>query len=230
MIRKFSLIAVIFLAGLAAAGQARAASAASAWCKAENTPRIDVKTSTDKVTWDFSKSEKQLNRFTIDTVNPYGKEVITDVGGLMQGGIVTSESIAFKSLTNNRINQVCYWFDKITVTLHIMPTIYIASEFPPGSCKHNAIKEHEMKHIAVDREIVNKYAHTIGQAMQQSVREQSVFGPYAVAHSAQAEAYMKARLEGVLKYYAKMMDDERRRRQQVVDSLSEYERVNRMCR
>ncbi len=228
---KLFLFMVLALAGLAfSSADARASSGGGKWCKAETTPVIDVKTSTDKVTWDFSKSEKQLNNFNIDTVNPYGKEVITDVGGLMQGGIVTKESIAYKTLTHNGLNQVCYWYDKIIVSLHIMPTIYIASEFPQGSCKHNAIREHEMKHISVDREIVNKYAHIIGQAIQQSVREQSVFGPYAVAHSAQAEAFMKARLENTLKYYSKMMDDERRRRQQLVDTLAEYERVNKMCR
>ena len=63
--------------------QARADLGLNAWCKADKAARIQIKTSTDQVFWDYTKSEKQLNSFNIDTVNPYGKSVITDVGGLM---------------------------------------------------------------------------------------------------------------------------------------------------
>lgn len=229
MIYRPFLTVLMILAGAALATPA-AASSTGNWCKADNAPRIEIKTSTDQVSWDFTQSEKQLNRFKIDTVNPYGKEVITDVGGLMQGGIELKESMRFKTLTHNGLNQICYWFDTIVVTLHIKPTIYIATEFPRGSCKHEAIREHELKHIAVDREIVNKYANMLGQAVRDEMMRQTVFGPYNVSQSGQAEAYIRGRLERLLKTYSRLMDDERRTRQQKVDSLSEYERVNRMCR
>lgn len=200
------------------------------WCKAENAPVIEVKTSTDQVFWDYSKSEKDLNGFTIDTVNPYGKNVITDVGGLMQGGIVIGEQMSFRTITHNRMQQMCFWYDKVTVSLHIKPTIFIASEFPQNTCKHNAIKEHELKHIQVDREIVNKYAALVGAGVKQELDKQRVFGPYKVEQSKQVEAYMSGRVEAVIKYYNAMMEDERKRRQQLVDSLNEYERVNKLCR
>ena len=200
------------------------------WCKPDRGPKIDVKTSTDQVNWDYSKSEKDLNRFKIDTVNPYGNNIITDVGGLMQGGIELAERMSFRNITNNRMGQVCYWFDTVTVTLHIKPTIFIASEFPQGTCKHNAIRDHELKHIQVDREIVNKYAALIGKAVKDELDRQAVYGPYKVAQAKEVEKYMTGRLESVLKYYSAMMSDERKRRQQVVDSLNEYESVNKACR
>ena len=210
--------------------QARADLGLNAWCKADKAARIQIKTSTDQVFWDYTKSEKQLNSFNIDTVNPYGKSVITDVGGLMQGGIELKETMRFKTLTHNRLNQICYWYDTVAISLHIRPTIYIAKEFPQGTCKHNAIREHELKHINIDREIVNKYASLIGAGVKKELDRQYLFGPYSVSQSKEVETYMKARLENVLRYYSNMMDDERKRRQQLADSLHEYERVNHVCR
>jgi hypothetical protein len=221
-----ALVALCF----AGAAPAVAGSGGNSWCKAEKAPRIEVKTSTDQVTWDFTKSEKQLNNFKIDTKNPYGSSIITDVGGLMQGGIQLKETMRFNTLTHRGLNQICYWFDAVTVTLHIEPTIYIAREFPRNSCKHNAIKEHEMKHITVDREIVNKYATVIARSLKTELDRQTVYGPYRVSQSKEVEIYMKDRLESILRKHAKEMEDERRVRQQAVDSLAEYERVNRMCR
>jgi hypothetical protein len=223
----------VLLIGFFAAGDARPARAdlgPDAWCRADRAARIEIKTSTDQVLWDYNKSEKQLNSFDIDTVNPYGNNVITDVGGLMQGGIELKETMRFKTLTHNRLQQICYWYDKVVISLHIRPTIYIAKEFPRGTCKHNAIKQHELKHINIDREIVNKYASLIGAGVKKELDRQYLFGPHHVSQAKEVEAFMKARLERVLKYYSNMMDDERKRRQQLVDSLHEYERVNQLCR
>lgn len=230
-ISGLSLFIVLLLsAGSAEAQQTKRLASDPNWCRSDSPPKIEIKTSTDQVSWDFSKSEKQLNSFNIDTVNPYGKSVITDVGGLMQGGIYLQEGWRFGMLTNTTLGQICYWYDTLTITLHIRPTIFIASEFPQGTCKHNAIREHELKHIQVDREIVNKYAKIIGQALKDDIDKQSVFGPYHVSQSKEVEGFLKARVENVLKYYSALMDDERKRRQQLIDSLAEYERVNRLCR
>ncbi len=201
-----------------------------AWCKPSSYAKIQVKTSTDEILWDYSKSEKDLNKFKIDTVNPYGKNVITDVGGLMQGGIMMQEQMRFSTLTSSRVQQICYWYDEIVVTLHIKPTIFIAREFPRGSCKHNAIREHELKHVEVDREIVNKYAGLLGKSVQEIANRKTIYGPYHVAQSKEVEAFLKGQLTAALKRYSSEMDDERKERQQQIDSLAEYERVNKMCK
>ncbi len=227
--RKFAIFAVPLALALLAATPARADLGKYGWCKADRSPQIQVKTSTDQVKWDYSKSEKDLNAFNIDTINPYGNSIITDVGGLMQGGIELSEKISFRTITHNRMAQMCYWYDTVQVSLHILPTIYIAREFPPGTCKHNAIREHELKHIEVDREIVNKYAALIGAAVKQELDKQSLFGPYHTNQSKEVEAYLSGRIAAVIKYHHDMMSDERKRRQQVIDSLNEYERVNHLC-
>lgn len=226
MMQRVLFVALIGVLSWASPAQAEK----HAWCKPSSYAKIQVKTSTDEILWDYSKSEKDLNKFKIDTVNPYGKNVITDVGGLMQGGIMMQEQMRFSTLTSSRVQQICYWYDEIVVTLHIKPTIFIAREFPRGSCKHNAIREHELKHVEVDREIVNKYAGLLGKSVQEIANRKTIYGPYHVAQSKEVEAFLKGQLTAALKRYSSEMDDERKERQQQIDSLAEYERVNKMCK
>lgn len=203
---------------------------AASWCRPDAAPKVSVKSDTDKITWDFSKPQAALNKLEIDTVNPYGQNVITDVGGLMQGGIQMSETMKFGSLTNPNTNEVCMFYNAVEIKFHIQPTIYIASEHPPGTCMHNAIKQHEMKHINMDRQIVNKYARLVGNAAQAEIRRQSVHGPVPVSHGEALQAQMKQRLEQILISSSQKMDGERRKLQQGIDSLAEYERVNAQCK
>jgi hypothetical protein len=200
------------------------------WCTPNKAPTINIKTSTDQISYDFSRSEKQLNNFDISTVSPYGNNVITDVGGLMKGGIETQQRMSFETMTNQRTQQVCFWHDTIEVMLHIKPTIFIASEFPQGSCMHNSIMGHEQKHIQVDREIVNKYAALIGQAFQNDVSQYRVFGPFPTSNQDAALEQVKTRMQNILRQYTDQMSTERKSRQQQIDNLGEYERVNKSCK
>ena len=209
---------------------AKAQTSAMPWCQPEKTPRIDVKTDTNRITWVYNRSKKQLDTAHIDTINPYGNEVITDVGGLMQGGIKMEERMMFGTLLNPNTKQVCGYYSRIDVSFRISPTIYIASEYPQGSCMHNAIRNHELKHINVDRAIVNKYAQLIGRMVEKEIKRQNIYGPYAEAQLKDMQMLMKERMEGIMTQVNNAMDAERRAEQQKVDSLQEYERVNHLCK
>ena len=200
------------------------------WCRPSAAPRVNIKTSTDHISYDFTQSEKQLNAADISTVSPYGKDVITDVGGLMKGGIETQQQMSFKTITNYQTNQICIFYDQIDVTLHIRPTILIAKEFPKGTCMHNSIMGHEYKHVSVDREIVNKYANLVGQGLKKELSITPILGPYPAAQQSAALEQVKMRLKTLLKSYTDAMSSERRIRQQAVDNLQEYNRVNDACK
>ena len=222
------LIASFFITGSAFAQTQRSANDPN-WCRPDGIPKIDIKTDTDRITWVYNRSQKTLNKADIDTVNPYGNNVITDVGGLMHGGIKMEETMQFGSLTNPNTNEVCMYYGAINVSFHIFPTIYIASEYPPGTCMHNAIKAHELKHINTDRQIVNKYARLVGQAVQNEIRSKPIYGPVPVANQAAIESQVKQRMNRIMTFYSTAMDAERRKLQQQVDNLQEYERVNHLC-
>lgn len=211
-------------------GSVSQAQANTSWCRPTTAPHITVIPSTENISYNFTLSEKQLNAFSIDTKNPYGGNIISDVGGLMKGGIQTEQKMTFGTMTNNDTSEVCYWFNTIDVKIHISPIIYIADKFPKGSCKFNAIMEHEKKHVVVDREIVNKYAVIIGNRLKSEISSARIYGPVAKSKESLLGDKMRGKMKEILDDITKQMSAERQQRQQAVDSLEEYERVNNLCK
>lgn len=227
--RSFLHVILCFMC-LGALGLTQAIPAAAAdWCAPPKAPRISIHPTTDNISYDFSLSEKELNQFDVSTVNPYGGNVITDVGGLMKGGIQTQQESTFGNMTNYGTQEICYWHDSINVTIHIHPIVYVAREFPEGSCMHNAILAHEHQHVVIDREIVNKYANLIGQSLQQEVAHYPIYGPAPLSQKETVYAQMKDRVQSIITTYTQQMSAERQQRQQALDNISEYERVNHLC-
>lgn len=230
MARIYSLLVTIIPLSFVAALTLSSAYAAPSWCHPNIAPRITIKPSTDNISYNYTLSEKQLNNFSVDTKNPYGGNVITDVGGLMKGGIQTEQKMTFGTITNRNTDEVCYWYNTIDVTIHISPTIYIASKYPKGSCMFNAIMKHEERHVIVDREIVNKYAAIIGKTLKDEISSARIYGPVAESKESLLGDKMRERMKQILDNTTRQMSAERQKRQQEVDSLTEYERVNHLCK
>jgi hypothetical protein len=119
---------------------------------------------------------------------------------------------------------------KVEVKLHIKPTIYIAREYPKQGCMYAAILEHEKKHIAVDRAIINKYSAMIGRGVTETMNRLGYsHGPYRTGELDMHQERLNERVNVIIKKYADAMTLERQKLQQQVDSLAEYERVTRKC-
>mgnify|MGYP000158395830 CR=1 FL=1 len=199
-------------------------------CPPKPMGKVNIVWGSDNIRYDFTKSQSQMDRMQTDTVNPYGRDVKTHVGGLMRGGISVQSNTQVAILTFPRTRQACLWVDKVDISIRIDPKIYIAREHRQGSCKHNAILEHEMKHVFVDREIVKKYIPIIHDFMEQAVTKVGLVGP---KDSNDANDYQKKivdYMQGQLKRINERMYEERKQRQRGVDTLEEYERVANMCR
>ena len=105
-------------------------------------------------------------------------------------------------------------------------TIYIARRYAEGTCAYRVIREHELKHLAANRETLAAYKPQIEKALRQLVRAKpGVF----VHRKAKAEtAYlltMRERLEPILQ----QMEAERNRRHAKLDSADSYKREQAKC-
>jgi hypothetical protein len=200
------------------------------WCYPRSIARIDITPTTDEIFFDFSKSERELNNFKIDTVNPYGKEVIVDVGGLMAGGIELNHRANIGYITNPNYDLSCLWYDSLQIDIGIKPTIYIAREYNKGTCMHNAIMEHEMKHIQVDIDMVNKYANKIGYDINQKLTETPIYGPGPASDTARIQQQMMSSVTDIITRYVEELKVARRAAQQKVDSKEEYDSVSAKCK
>lgn len=205
--------------------------AAEVQCAPRKAPEITVVPSNSKIRYNFTKSQTDLDGFDIDTLSPYGPNKETHVGGLMEGEISVEHRIRFMQETYQSLDQGCLHIDTIDVKIHIDPIIYIASEHKEGSCKHDAILDHEKKHVRVDRITVNKYAKKIGKALQAELRSSGAsYGPFSGASLPEEQSRIQEIVGDIIKLETNRMNQERRKKQQEVDSLEEYERIDRMCR
>lgn len=191
-------------------------------------PQVKITVTTTPVKYDNSKTESQLKGFKIDTVNPYGTQVETEVGGLMSGGLQMKSNIQIAWETDKR--SACFWYHTIEVIMHIDPTIYIAKEFSPGSCMYNAVLAHEMKHIETDREVAKYWRPRLQRYLQQQIDRVGVYGPVPAARQVEVRAKMTQLMKTSMEQASQPIDTDRRARQQAIDNRAEYERVNALCR
>ncbi len=200
----------------------------ASWCNPNDVPKIEILPRTHEIHYDYTKSEAELSQFHIDTKNPYGGDVITDVGGLMQGGIKALSSMQIGTLTHSGKGETCMWYKNIKFEIWISPTIYINKKYPKGGCEAKAILGHEHKHVNVDRRVVNKYSELIGQALMKEIKRRYLYGPVPTANERELQARMEEHIKSIIDRYTAQMNQERMERQQGVDSLEEYQRVNRI--
>jgi len=198
-------------------------------CPAQKTARVDVRWRSEPTKFDFAQGTDDLNHSSIDTVSPYGTHVATDVGGLMSGKIKYESNIQISSIRYPVGNVTCLWVDKVTVDLDIDPTIMIAAEHPEGTCEHDAILEHEYKHVAADRAVVKEHLQAARQATALAVQKVGVVGPKPDDKAAEFKKKMTDYIQSALKVEMDNMYADRKARQAAIDSKEEYDRVDAEC-
>lgn len=198
-------------------------------CGPQAMTEIDVIWSSDTITYDNSKSQNQLSNMPIDTKSPYSSHVATKVGGLMQGGLEVTTNMNISKISNPILKQSCLWLKNISIEIHINPTIFVASEYPKDSCMYNAVLEHEMKHIKVDREVATAYQEQLRSMASAIAQQIGVVGPKREIEVEITHKKIIKYVEGNMTKVTDKMYEQRRRLQQKVDTLEEYERVQKKC-
>lgn len=199
-------------------------------CNAITPPRINVKPSQSHIKYDFSKTKAELNAVDVDTISPYGAHHNTQVSGLMSGAIQLKSNVGFMHETHSYLDRGCLYLKTVDVEIVVEPTIFIASEFKKGSCMHNAIMVHEMKHVSVDQQMVNKYTNIIGKKLGEVIDSKgSTYGPMKKIKMNEIQMDVKNTLHDTVIRMNDEMNVERRKRQQAIDNIEEYESIGKGC-
>ena len=219
-----------FTAGpLLAQSPSQIRSAADVRCTVPKAPLIQVLPKTANIRYDHSMTTAQLTAMGSNTVNPYASNLDATTGGLRSDSAKISSNIKMGTQTYPALQVGCIWYDSIEVNIALNPVIYIAKEYQQEPCK-SAITEHEVKHVTVDREVMNKYAAEIGRAIQSSVNQAGALGPFNVQEMHQHQDRLIKHIQSAIDSQQLMLEKEMRTRQAQVDSLEEYERVSKICK
>lgn len=198
-------------------------------CPVQKSARVDVRWRSEPIKYDFSQSTADLASNHIDSENPYGTHVATDVGGLMSGKVQYKSSVEISSLRYPASQVTCLWIDKVVVDIVIDPTVLVANEHPKGSCEYVAVLEHEHKHVALDRKVVQDYLDPTRAAASAAVQKVGVVGPKPDADAETYKKKMSDYVQAALKVVMDKMYAERTARQKMLDSKEEYDRVSAQC-
>lgn len=198
-------------------------------CSFSQTPMINVVPTTQDIRYDFSKSRAELGRFQTQTVSPYAAGVDMMTGGLRRDTPVIRTTIEWHIQTWPRLEQVCMAYSKVNISIELRPEIFVAREYQNNRACHDAILEHERMHVRVDREVMNKYAVKIGQAVKDAVNQTGTVGPYRLSDRPAIERQMVARIENAIEDQKTALHHEMNIRQAEIDTLEEYERISVLC-
>lgn len=243
MIRGLDRLAVAAVLVLAVAGSAAVARAggpvrgvqvlaglpAGVACSVPKAPEIRVNLTTDPVDYDFNRDKVELTAMKGNNgANPYAPGTDTATGGLRSDRPETGVGIRWGYEEYPTLGALCFWYDSVDINVALHPKIYVAKDFNTNTCRQ-AILEHEMKHIAVDREIINDYGKTMGEAVRRAVGNAGALGPYSVQDQKKIEEQLTAYIDNIVKEQNELMHGKMKARQAEVDTLGEYERVSKIC-
>lgn len=145
--------------------------------------------------------------------------------GLTQAHLGYEFTLESKGIEDRRGGRVCARPSVKLVFSTAPMTVYVAREFAGDDCRRSAIRDHELRHVAV-------YAAYLDELAARARRElPGVFGS-AVVHAADAAAAqqtMRTRLHSFMQGFMKTSYAELRARQAEVDTPEEYARLERRC-
>lgn len=207
-----------------------AAGSPSDLCQMPKPAAINVRPAATATQLDYSQTLNQIQNAGIDTINPYGFGTSSHTNGYMKGRITMQPAVTIDYKHLPKYNAVCLWYDTINLDIQVEPTIVIAKEVAQDKCMLEAVKTHELKHVNVDREIVNKYAKTMGRKIFDGLNQRGfLVGPVPQENAQDIVNRMQSTVGQLVELEYKKMEIERAERQQAVDSLEEYKSVSATC-
>lgn len=150
-------------------------------------------------------------------------------GWTLQGLTITSDQLEIHAGWKEyhlSDGHVCLWINKLQVTVG-MPEqrVYVAANYPEGSCEYNAILSHERQHVAINREVVQTYAGSIRQSLVSGVRD---INPIMTRGSADGPAVLR-RLQSAARPDMQAMQAELHRRNGAIDTPDAYRRQQQLA-
>lgn len=197
-------------------------------CVVPKAPSISITPVSDEIVYDFDRGSHEL---TVMKDGPAEAAMRTDVttGGLRVDQPVVEVNVRYGNADYTGLKQACVWYDTAAVTITLRPHIYIAKEFNvPGPCR-DAIMAHELHHVDVDRDMMNKYSYVIGEAVKKIVDETGGVGPYPDDQTDAQGQGLIDKITQTVRDAEIPLREEMTARQGEVDSPAEYKRVSAIC-
>lgn len=166
-------------------------------CDPKENLDIKIDPAQSPIKYDFTKTIDQIGQIGEGAYSPYGAEHQTFTMGLTVGRQQIEYNIRTFAEVYDELDRACVHIRNITVKMNYNPTVYVATEYPKGSCEFNAVLEHELEHVKITQKALNKYAKKLGKHLQESFRRGHSFGPFKGASTEKAKEMLIKKIEAL---------------------------------
>lgn len=192
--------------------------------------KVNINATAGDINLNNSRSSYSLKGEDVDTTVLSLHQGSYEVSGLTKGNIETKQELVFNTRTDSRTGRHCVWLDAINVNIHLDHVVYVAREHKPGTCMFRETYNHEIKHVNVDRNTINKYLPVIRATIKKVA---STVGVFEVGNATELTVMKKRMNEKISSTVASLLDNMqayRRQQQNAVDTIEEYTRVSEACK
>ncbi|QQR69877.1 MAG: hypothetical protein IPI58_04325 [Alphaproteobacteria bacterium] len=127
-------------------------------------------------------------------------------------------------------NRHCVAMSKITLSVGIRnQQVYVARQFPQGTCSYKEILAHERKHVATNKAFIQKLKADMTRALNTAAQDPKVTQAMLVSDPEAARVATEQQLYQSLTGLYKNMVMKLKAMQAQVDSPEEYERIGNGC-
>jgi hypothetical protein len=200
-------------------------------CKPSETyPRIEVTAERGQPNFSYAELTANLTQKSTDAYRPQGVGgPAWHTSGLTQSNIRIEENVQNHTITAADGSYGCLYIDSIAVKVILAPVVWVADEFPQGSCMYGAVKDHEMKHVNADRVVTDRHLDKIRAALYAVSQGRVFFGPGRPDDvKAQFEAFM-ASVKDAMKTQTDDFYADEQKAQHAIDTMQEYHRISALC-
>lgn len=183
-------------------------------------PSVTAKRLEERITYNTTYGYRSLTNLGATLARP-GKQVL----GLTRGNAIAKFTTNTASLIDPSGRWECA-SPQITLTFGFTPvTVYVAREFPQGSCAYKEIHEHEMRHFKTYQDHMAGIEKTLNDTLANRFATAKVWrGP-----AGQTAAQLQRELDERWLPYVQREIQKVEVAQALIDTPEEYERVTNSC-
>lgn len=179
---------------------------------------IRVSSEPSKITYDFTRSVQELTQESGSAKR--GQSTL----GLTKVSFQTSLRYSGNYLVDQPTRKACMR-PVVSVKLTVSPqTVFVAREFPQGTCMFNEVAQHELRHVQANQDAVEGAADALQAEMARHYGNRIFMGPQAELQR-QLEEEMGRRWMP----WAQAELERRRKVHEQIDSPQEYARLGQVC-
>ena len=151
-------------------------------------------------------------------------------GAVTEGVTIRHDRVGVQSVrvVSRRLNDghYCIWATDVVARVGTPETdVFVAANYPEGSCEYTVVVDHESQHVRISREVIQAYAPRLGAALRSLVRR--TFPLYST------DATLIQRLPGwmtdQLRPTIDAMVGALRASNGAIDTQENYRRTNALC-